>query len=108
MEALERAHALVRDSLNVASTRSKRHYDFAVKNRAFDPGNWVWMYSPRRYVSRSPKWQRNSEPFLVIRKLSPVLYVVQKSRRAKEHIVHADKLKPYLGEAPIHRYRVSS
>jgi hypothetical protein len=36
----------------------------------------------------------------VIRKLSPVLFVVQKSRRAKAHIVHGDKLKPYLGEAP--------
>ena len=101
LEALERAHVLVRNSLSVASTRSKRYYDLAVKNRNFNPGNWVWVYSPRRYVGRSPKWQRNySGPFLVTRKLSPVLYVVQKSRRAKEHIVHGDKLKPYLGVAP--------
>ena len=58
------------------------------------------MYSPRRYVGHSPKWQRNySGPFLLVRRLDPVLYVVQKSRRAKE-VVHSDKLKDYLGLTP--------
>ena len=72
-----------------------------MRSREFTSGSWVWMYSPRRYVGRSPKWQRNySGPFLVIRRLSFVLYVVQRSRRAKEIVVHGDKLKLYLEPAP--------
>jgi hypothetical protein len=60
---------------------------------------WVWYYSPRKFVGRSPKWQRNfSGPFLIIRQLGPVLFVIQRSKRSKELVVHADKLKPYLGE----------
>jgi len=98
---MEEAHALVRESLKSASARSKRYYDLDVKSRQIVPGSWVWFYSPRRYVGRSPKRQINySGPFLVIRQLSPVLYAIQKSRRAKECIVHGDKLKPYLGKTP--------
>jgi len=61
----------------------------------------VWVYSPRRYVGRSPKFQRNySGPFLIIRQLGPVLYVVQKSHRSKENVVHADKLKLCFADHP--------
>ena len=71
LRAMEQAHALVRECLNTASARTKRYYDIDVRSREFTPGSWVWMYSPRRYVGRSPKWQRNySGPFLVIRRSS--------------------------------------
>jgi transposase InsO family protein len=102
LSMMEDAHALVRESLKTASARSKKYYDLGVKHRKIVSGDWVWVYSPRRYVGRSPKWQRNySGPFLVIRLLSPVLFVVQKSRRTKELIIHGDKLKPYLGTTPM-------
>ena len=45
-------------------------------------------------MQRSPKWQRMySGPFLVIRKINDVNYVVQKSRRSEAMVVHVDKLK---------------
>jgi hypothetical protein len=37
---------------------------------------------------------------LVDRQLSQVLYVIKKSRRAKEILIHTDKLKPFLWSAP--------
>lgn len=102
LRLMEEAHETVRQQLRLASARSKRRYDLDVKFREFSVGSWVWFYSPRRYVGRSPKWQRNySGPFLVVRRLSPVLYVIQKSRRSKEILTHADKLKAFLGAAPI-------
>jgi hypothetical protein len=98
---MEEAHELVRQQLRLASARCKRRIDIDVKPREFLIGSWVWFYSPRRCVGRSPKWQRNySGPFLVVKQLSQVLYVIQKSRRAKEILTHADKLKPFLGSAP--------
>jgi hypothetical protein len=84
LRLIEEAHELVRHQLRLASARCKRRYDIDVKPRDFPIGSWVWFYSSRRYVGRSPKWLRNySGPFLVVRQLSQVLYVIHKSRRAK-------------------------
>ena len=48
-----------------------------------------------------PKWQRNySGPYLVVRILSPVTAAIQKSRRADRLVVHIDKLKLYVRDAP--------
>ena len=98
---MESAYALTRDHLNASSARSKKHYDVRTRPKSLKVGDWVWFFSPRRYVGRSAKFQRNySGPFLVIRQLGPVLFVVQKSSRSKEVIVHADKLKLCYGEHP--------
>ena len=67
----------------------------------FVVGNCVWYYSPRRYVGRPPKWQRNDTgPFQVVGALSAVNVATQKSKRADRLIVHIDKPKPYMGDAP--------
>ena len=72
-----------------------------VRPASFTVGTWVWYYSPRRYVSRSPKWQRNySGPFLVIAVLGLVDVVIQRSPRARPLFVHIDKVKPFLGVTP--------
>ena len=98
---MESAYALTREHLNASSARSKIYYDVRTRPKTLKIGDWVWFYSPRRYVGRSPKFQRNySGLFLVIKQLGPVLYVVQRSSRSKEVVVHADKLKPYYGEQP--------
>jgi len=36
-------------------------------------------------------------PYLVISVLSDVVYLIQKSVKAKPKVIHADRLKPYLG-----------
>jgi hypothetical protein len=97
LRKMEYAH-LVREHLKTSSARRKTYYDTKVRTRTLTLGSWVWYYSPRRYVGRSPKWQRNySGPYLVTKHLSPALFVIQRSKRAKEITVRADKLKPCLG-----------
>ena len=101
LRRMEQAHNLVREHFKTSSGRRKTYYDNRVKTRTLNVGSWVWYYSPRRYVGRSPKWQRNfSGPFLITKQLGPVLFAIQRAKRAKEMLVHADKLKPFLGEPP--------
>ena len=95
------SYALVRDVLGRNALRQKHAYDMRVRPIKFTVGTWVWTYSPRRYVGRSPKWQKNySGPFLVIKVLGPVDVILQKSRRARSFVIHVDKLKPFYGDRP--------
>jgi hypothetical protein len=101
LSLMESAHDIARQTLNAQSARSKKYYDVRTRCQNLLVGDWVWVYSPRRYVGRSPKFQRNySGPFLIVRQLGPVLYVVQKSQRSKEVVVHADKLKLCYADHP--------
>jgi hypothetical protein len=41
-----------------------------------------------------------SGPFLIVKELGPVNYVIQLSKRSQPIVVHVDKLKSCLGETP--------
>jgi hypothetical protein len=98
---LEAAYTLVREELQVAAERRKKQYDLRVREKDFKVGTWVWYYCPRRYQKRSPKWQRMySGPFLVMKRISPWNYVIQRSKHSLPKVVHADKLRGWLGEPP--------
>jgi hypothetical protein len=98
---MEEAYQLARETLTTISARNKIRYDVRSRPRNIDNGGWIWYYSPRRYAGLSAKLQRNySGPFLVVRKLSPVLWVIQKSPRANEILAHVGKLKRCYGEHP--------
>jgi hypothetical protein len=100
-ERTEAAYIVAREQLRVAAERRKTMYDIRVKMKDFSIGDWVWYYYPRRYRFRSPKWQKNyTGPFLVIREIGPVNYVIQKSQRSQPFVVHADKLKRCFSATP--------
>jgi len=83
--------------LGRAAERTKRYYDCKCHPLAFKPGDLVYVFSPRRFWGRSPKWQRKySGPFEVVRQVNAVNYTVRKGPRGADQIVHIDKLKPYL------------
>ena len=95
------AYALARDHLKRRAERNKNNYDVRARPVKFEIGNWVWYYNPRKYVGRSPKWQRNyTGPFLVVEVLSAVNVMIQKSRKANKLVVHIDKLTLFMGDAP--------
>ena len=49
-------------------------------------------------MGHSPKWQQNyTDPFLIVDILSAVNVTIQKSKKL---VVHIDKLKPFVGDAP--------
>jgi len=57
------------------AVRTKRHYDSKVKDVVFHVGDWVWVYSPRRYIGRSPKWSKQyGGPFLIEKVINAVNY----------------------------------
>mgnify|MGYP003389980841 FL=1 len=91
---LEKAFQMARESLGKAAQRRKNAYDLRVKGSSFAVGQWVWYLYQRKYKGRSPKWQRSyTGPFLIVKALPPVNFVIQRSRNATPKVVHADKLK---------------
>lgn len=98
---MELAYQVARENLNTSSDRSKNHYHVRTRHKSVDVGDWVLFCSPRLFVGKSPKFQRNySGPFLVIRRLSHVLLVIQNLPRSNEILAPTDKLKPCYGEHP--------
>jgi hypothetical protein len=100
-ENTESAYKLAREQLRASAERRKTSYDVRVKKSTFATGDWVWYYYPRKYQGRSPKWQKlYTGPYLVLRAIPPVNFVLQKSQRSKPFVVHIDKLKRCFGETP--------
>ena len=98
---MREAYELAREHLGVSAQRAKRYYDLRVRPNKYSVGQWVFYYYPRRYVGRSPKWQKlYTGPYLVTQVMGPVNVKIQLSRRAQPFIVHVDKLKLCLGETP--------
>ena len=109
MDVMRRAYLLARESTGVSAGRNKRNYDVRVKAGRYQVGQWAYYYSPRRYVGRSPKWQRMySGPYLVTEVLGPVNVRIQLSRRSQPFVTHIDKLKPCLGRTPVNWLGVGS
>ena len=93
-EQMASAYAIAREHLGVAAQRRKTTYDIRVRQQQFGVGDWVWYWYPRRYPLKSPKWQKGyTGPYLVVRKIEPVNFVLRKSPRAKPFVVHVNKLK---------------
>ena len=93
-ELASETYQLVRENLRVNAERRKVPYDVRVRKPEFGIGDWVWYYYPRRYTQKSPKWQRcYTGPYLIIRAIPPVNFVLQKTCKSQPFVVHADKLK---------------
>ena len=94
-------YAIAREHLITAAKRRKDDYDTKVTSRTFDTGQWIWYYYPRRYQRRSPKWTKTYDgPFLVVGKIPPNDYIIQKTQKSTPVTVHKDKLKLCHGETP--------
>lgn len=101
MDIMRRAYQLAREHLGCSAERAKKYYDMRVRPKVFTEGQWVYYYCPRRYVSRSPKWQRMyTGPFLITKVMGPVNVRIQASKRSQPFITHIDKLKLCLGTTP--------
>jgi hypothetical protein len=100
-DRMETAYRMAREHLGLAAERRKVTYDARVRHKDFEVNSWVWYHYPRRYAGKSQKWQRvYSGPFLIIRKIPPSNFVIQKSARSQPQVVHTDKLKQCHGETP--------
>ena len=100
-DTLSTAYEAVRSNTRVAAERQKKQYDTKVRPAEFAVGKLVWVYYPRAWKRRSPKWSNNYVgPCLVERRMNAVNYVVKRTPKSKLWVVHVDKLKPFVGEWP--------
>ena len=93
---LAEIHSNVRDTLKKPSLHQKRNYDLHAKKIALPVGQLVW--APLRRVGVCSKltspWKG---PYVVIRKLDDLHYLVKKSRIQGPKVYHVDKLQVYRG-----------
>ena len=97
-DQLATVHQYARDHLKLESERQKMGYDHRLCSRIFSPGDAVWFYNPRRRVGFSTCLQRPWEgPYLITKRISDVVYRIQKTSTSKPKVVHHDRLRPYEG-----------
>ena len=78
----------------------KSNYDAAIKEKHFEVGSFVLVYTPPKQQSHVyGKWKVAWQgPFRVMKRLNATNYVVKRSCKAKDFIVHGDRLREYYGD----------
>ncbi|GBN09456.1 hypothetical protein AVEN_116683-1 [Araneus ventricosus] len=93
---LESIQASAGEQDKLSRERMKTRYNSRVTDHHFKEGDLVWMYNPKRRRGLSPKLQQNWEgQYTVVKKLSDVVYRVQRSPIAKPKVIHINRLLPY-------------
>lgn len=96
--AMATAFDFANDQLKVAAKIQKRNYDIGLKERGYEVGNWVWRwYPPDAGQKLKLGW---TGPYLVVKKISPLTYSIQKAMHVRPLSVHVDHIKPYEGQHP--------
>ena len=88
-------HNMAREKMLLASDRQKKAYDFRQNFRSYKIGETVYLHNPARKVDSSEKlhcpW---TGPFLVVERISDLVYKIQESPGDAKKCVHHDRLKP--------------
>jgi len=93
-EHMRQAEEIAREHLQSAAETSKAYYARKVKPASFIVGDRVRVYSPRKYVGKTPKWQSfYREEGIICKKLNDLSYVIKCPQWRQKRIIHVDKLK---------------
>ena len=105
VQRLSHAYSLTQECLKQKAVASKRYFDRHVKEKCFNPGDRVLVYSHRVPRKAYAKWQRvYAQECEIIQKVNDVIYILQTTGSKKRRIIaHVDKLKliPRKGEESI-------
>ena len=98
--SMEKIHEIARKHMQKASDKQKREYDLKQYKNNYKKGDLVWLFTPTIGKGRVKKltsmW---SGPFTVVEPLSDVVIRIRRNARAKDLVVHHNRLKPYHGRA---------
>ncbi|CAG2254015.1 unnamed protein product [Mytilus edulis] len=98
---LDSSHAHARKHLKGSQEYQKKYYDQSAKKRELIAGQPVWLHDPTRKPGVCskllPKWKG---PFIVLKKIDDLIYMVKKSPRQPAKVYHIDRLIPYKGRNP--------
>ena len=100
MDRLKQAFQFMYEYSGHVADRMKSNYDVAIKPRRFEIGTFVLVYTPPKQQSHVyGKWKVAWQgPYKVVKRLNATNYIVKRSQKAKDFIVHGDRLREYFGE----------
>ncbi len=98
--AAREAYSKAKEHLKKQNQRNKTHYDRNSFVRSFSVGDWVWVFNPAELDSKlAVGWKG---PFLVVKKMGPVNYAVQKEKNSRNITLHIDHMKSYdFADTPV-------
>jgi len=98
---MRQAYSLVREQLRACFDRAKKRYDERVKTTRFAVGDFVWHFIPHRSKGLNRKWLLgNKGPYRITRKINDVNFVVKRTPKSDEVIVHIDRLTKHKNAVP--------
>lgn len=96
------AHKVAREHLKVAAKRQKQNYDAKLTFHSYKAGDYVWYKTGMGQLHLTPKLRSSfAGPFLVVKKINDLIYLIQLNREGKRKVVHHNNLKPYLGTTKL-------
>lgn len=99
-EAMVENHQRAREHLELSASRQKRYFDERARPRGLGVGDWVLRLYPPNLIRDKLNYSFVG-PFLVVKKIGGVNYLVQRDKAATPITVHVDDLKAYHGpDAP--------
>lgn len=97
-ENIKRAHDTASAHLKAKANYQKKHYDVKSKLRLLESGQPVWLYHPTRKPGVCsklvPKWKG---PFIVMKRIDDLTYLILKGKSQKPKAYHVDYLMEYKG-----------
>ena len=101
-EKMQHAHDLAREHLGKAAQRQKEVYDSRCSFQVYKSGDLVWWETQHAQLDVAPKLRNPYDgPFLVLRRLNDLTYVLQLDKHGTQRVVHCNKLRPYQGKASL-------
>ena len=95
---MQKAHDVARKHLTVSASYQKQTYDAKRSVNTYQPGDMVWYKTDISQLHLAPKLRKPYEgPYLVVKRINDLNYVIQCGAQGKRRLVHHNKLKPYEG-----------
>lgn len=103
---LHQIHELGREKLKQSVKYQKKYYDIGARKKNYKEGQAVWLHDTSRKVGVCQKLAyRWKGPYVVIKKIDDLTYLVKRSRNSVAKIFHIDRLLPYHGKKSIKWYK---
>jgi hypothetical protein len=97
-QKLKEIHELGRKKLEQSIIYQKKHYGIKSKTKSYKEGQAVWLHDTSRKVGVCKKLSyRWKGPYVVLKKIDDLTYLIKRSKNAIAKIHHVDRLLPYNG-----------
>ena len=96
-DTLQENYERAREHLRQAAQRQKQHFDARASPRKLQVGCWVLRFYPPQ-LSRDKLNPSYTGPYLVVKKVGEVNYLIQLDEKSTPLTIHIDDLKLYHGQ----------